>query len=100
MDLEKIKKCAIELEASLTKYGKTDRNAKRLHDSLKDILEDAKQGRITTALEYADVPGTYFFNERNLSTYRDLSKNYSKFKIEVTGGDRKYGDLRNFIKSL
>ena len=100
MNLKKIKKYAEELELLLKHYSKIENDASKLYDSLKEIISQAKQEKITTPLEYSDIPGSYFFNERNLANYRDLSKSYSTFKLEVTGGDDEYGELRKLVKSM
>lgn len=100
MNLEKIKQCAEELELLLEHYSKIDKDARLLFDSLKEIILKSKQQKIKEPLDFSNVPGAYFFNEGNLAKYRDLSKCYSTFKLEVTGGDDNYGELRNLVKSI
>ena len=100
MNLIKIKQYAEELELLLKHYSKINNDASLLYDSLKEIIIKAKQQTIKNSLEYSDIPGSYFFNERNLAKYRDLSKCYSTFKLEVTGGDDEYSELRKLVKSI
>jgi hypothetical protein len=100
MDIKKVKQYAEELELLLEHYSKIDNDASLLYDSLKEIITKAKQQIIKKPLEYSEIPGSYFFNERNLAKYQDLSKCYSTFKLEVTGGDDEYGELRKLVKSI
>ena len=100
MDIKKIKQYAEELELLLEHYSKIDKDARLLYDSLQEIITKAKQQIIKKPLEYGEIPGSYFFIERDLAKYRDLSKCYSTFKLEVTGGDDEYGELRKIVKSI
>lgn len=86
MDAIKIKSTAQLLKEVLTKYSKTDSDAKDLLEALTPLMDAAANGDITTPLDRASIPGSYFFNERNLRSYPDLEIAYVDFKIELTGG--------------
>jgi hypothetical protein len=67
-------------------YAKSDKKASFLYDSLKNLISDAKQGNIVNPIKYDDVPGDFYFNERNLRKYPDLESAFAKFKIELSSG--------------
>lgn len=98
MDFIEVKKNAEKLELLLMKYSKSDRDANFLYDSLKELISDAKQGCITQPLKYGDVPGDFYFNERNLRKYPDLESAYAKFKIEISGG--KTDKIKALLKTI
>jgi hypothetical protein len=54
---------------------------------LKAVLSDARIGRISAPIAWQDVPGDLAFADGGLRRYRDLESAYSKFKIEITGGE-------------
>ncbi|MEA1675226.1 hypothetical protein [Nitrospirillum sp. BR 11163] len=80
-----IQQYAVSLEDLLRRYASADAEAARLLSALAPYLDDAKAGRILTPLEH--IPGDYYFDEGTLRKYRDLEHAYSKFQIEVTGGE-------------
>lgn len=86
MNLQKVQKSAKNLELLLLQYAKSDKEASFLYDSLKNLILDAKQGNIVNPIKYGDVPGDFYFNERNLRKYPDLESAFAKFKIELSGG--------------
>ena len=86
MVLEPLRQYAEKLERALMKYKK-DNEAGALADSLRDLVERAKQGSIKEPIDYGKVPGSYFFNEGRLRQYPDLEEAYAEFKLEVTGGE-------------
>ena len=98
MDLKKIKKCAEKLELLLMKYSKSDKEAIFLYDTLKELISNAKQGSITQPLKYGDVPGDFYFTERDLRKYPDLESAYAKFKIEISGG--KTDKIKALLKTI
>jgi hypothetical protein len=98
MNLKEIKKCAENLELLLMKYSKNDQEAIFLYDTLKKLISKAKQGSITQPIKYSDVPGDFYFTERNLRQYPDLESAYAKFKIEITGG--KTDKIKALLKTI
>lgn len=98
MDALEIKKCAENLESLLIKYSKSSKEADLLYDSLIDLITKAKQGGLTQPLKYSDVPGDFFFTERNLGRYLDLESAYAKFKIEISVG--KTDQIKALLKTI
>ncbi|MDE1150391.1 MAG: hypothetical protein PW843_27910 [Azospirillaceae bacterium] len=87
MDQALIKQTSIALEDLLKIYAKNDPEAQSLFGALKPIIDDAKAGKIQSPMDWGDVPGGWFFMEGTLRKYRDLESAFSKFQIEVTGGE-------------
>jgi hypothetical protein len=87
MNIELLKESTEVLEQILLKYSTTDKEAAALLFSLDKLLNDVKQEKVTTPLEWRDIPGTYFFTEGGLRQYSDLEKSFSEFKIQITGGE-------------
>jgi hypothetical protein len=87
MNLAAIKSAAEQLEIQLTKYAAIDADAELLRGGLVTLIAKAKAGDIKTPMEWQKIPGSYFFNERNLRQYRDLEEAYAVFKIELNGGE-------------
>lgn len=77
---------AQELEAMLHKYEAADREVAQLHSALKILLRSAQAGTILDPVEWGALPGRYF-SEGSLGKYPDLESSYSRFAIEVTGGE-------------
>lgn len=98
MNLQKVQKCAENLELLLLQYAKSDKEASFLYDSLKNLISDAKQGNIVNPIKYGDVPGDFYFNERNLRKYPDLESAFAKFKIEISGG--KTDKIKALLKTI
>ena len=92
MDKEKIKRLAVELEDIANKYSSTDPDVKKLSHSLGSLIDKAKAGLITDAVDH--VPGEYWFQEGDLAKYPDLEAAYSKFKLAITLKDEQYEDLK------
>jgi len=90
MNQSKIKDLAILLEKSAIKYNQDD-DVKKLMYSLEELIDHAKNMKITRPVDY--VPGDYFFTEKNCSSYPDLEKSYSKFKLQITMEEEQYDDL-------
>ncbi|TWB77287.1 hypothetical protein FBZ87_103103 [Nitrospirillum amazonense] len=85
MDQERLKQFALELEDAARRYAAMDPEVRSFAGSVEGVSADAKAGRILTPLEH--IPGDYYFSEGTLRKYRDLEHAYSKFQIEVTGGE-------------
>lgn len=98
MNLQKIQKCAENLEMLLLQYAKSDQEANSLYDSLKSLISDAIQENIVNPMRYGDVPGDSYFNERNLRRYPDLESAFAKFKIEISGG--KTDKIKAILKTI
>jgi hypothetical protein len=98
MNLQKVQKCAENLEVLLLQYAKSDREAIFLYDALKNLISDAKQGNIVNPIKYGDIPGDFYFNERNLRKYPDLESAFAKFKIEISGG--KTDKIKALLKTI
>lgn len=95
MDKFLISKSAEALRKLLDHYSEVDEEAAKLKIALKNILENEKNGEITSALKWNEIPGKFYFTEGNLRNYQDLEDAYADFKIEVTGGETLA--LREFI---
>lgn len=80
-----LKQLAENLEKELIKYAVSDDAAKALLNSLSDLIQQAKSGKLKANVE--NVPGRMSFTERGLSQYRDLEEAYALFKLEITLGD-------------
>ena len=87
MNLKKLKETALALQKTLEKYEKIDSDAKKLSESLNPIIDSAIHEKILSPIERREIPGSYFFNEKNLQQYKDLSRAYAHFSIEATGGE-------------
>lgn len=79
-----LKQLATNLESIVKKYASQNAEAKKLWDSLQDIIGRAKNGDAISTEE--KVPGFYWFSEGDLSQYRDLEKAYSQFSIFIAAG--------------
>lgn len=86
MNKEKISAAAQQLQELLANYSKTDSDAKELAEAMTPLIEAAIAKNITIPMERSSIPGSFFFNERNLRSYPDLELAYVDFKIELTGG--------------
>ena len=82
MKPETVKKYAKDLEGKLVNYARHDKEAKVLYDSLRNIIDLAKSGKIHDVVD--DIPGRHWFSEGDLSKYPDLENSYAKFKLEIT----------------
>jgi hypothetical protein len=87
LNLSAVKSAAEQLEIQLAKYAAIDADAELLRSGLVPLISKAKAGDIKTPMEWRKIPGSYFFNERNLRQYRDLEEAYAVFKIELNGGE-------------
>jgi hypothetical protein len=47
----------------------------------------AERGQIHTAVQWRDIPGNYLFTEEGLQQYPALESAFSRFCIELTGGE-------------
>jgi hypothetical protein len=86
MNTAKINATAQLLKEILTKHSQTDSDAKDLLEALTPLIDAAANGDINSPMDRSSIPGSYFFNERNLRSYPDLEIAYVDFKIELTGG--------------
>jgi hypothetical protein len=68
-----------------------DDDVKQLMCSLEELIDRARNMKINFHVDY--VPGDYFFTEKNCSSYPDIEKAYSKFKLQITLEEREYDDL-------
>lgn len=97
MDIEKIKILAENLEKNLMSYMENNEDARRLHESLVEIIDKAKRGLISNPIE--NIPGAYWFLECGLSEFSDLESAYYAFKNAVTIGDSvEYQKLKQLVK--
>lgn len=87
MDRLLLLKSAERLEQLLRQYAAVDHEAKVLLDALSALINDARYGKIVSALEWSEVPGALSFTEGGLAKYGDLETAYAEFKIEITGGE-------------
>jgi len=79
-----LKQLAINLEKTAEKYASQDIEAKKLLDSIHNIIDRAKNGDVISTEE--KVPGFYWFTEGELSQYKDLEEAYSQFSIFIAAG--------------
>ena len=85
---EKIRESAIALEEKLLEYSKNDPSAASLYTQLKDLIDKAKQGKITQPVESVPASYAFSFNETPLAArYPDLKKSYSDFRFEIKHED-------------
>ncbi len=87
MDTKKIEEVAAKLEGLLLDYSRRDSEAMSLLEDLRPLFLAAKEGRISSPMEWRDIPGGYFFTEGTLRKYRDVEATFAEFRIELTGGD-------------
>ena len=97
MDQLKIETKAKRLRRLLEQYSTRSDSALEALNSLKELLENAVSGRLTSPLKWSDVPCGYLFVEGALGQYKDLEEAYAEFKVEVTGGN---DPLLDKIKNL
>lgn len=98
MDKDKIKKLANILENSLIHYSGSNEDAKKLLNSLDELLEKAKLHLIETPVEH--VPGRYWFNEGTLSECDGLESAYAKFCIQITMTTEELIKYEKFKKTI
>lgn len=79
-----LKQLAINLEKTAIKCMAQDVEAKKLLDSLQNIIDRAKNGDVIGTEER--VPGFYWFSEGKLSQYKELEKAYSEFSLFIAAG--------------
>jgi len=82
--MTRLKQLAIILEKTAKKYTYQDVEAKKLLDSLQNIIDRAKNGDEIATEE--KVPGYYWFSEGELSQYKELEKAYSEFSLFIAAG--------------
>lgn len=87
MDQTRLKHYAQKLDLLLMKYAADNKDATNLHVALAQLIKGAQSGAIARPMKWNTVPGDWFFTEGTLGAYADLESAYSKFKIEVTGGE-------------
>lgn len=87
MDQALLVASAEKLEKLLLRFSAADARVRNLHDVLTGLIDDVRNGRIVTPLEWRDVPGAYGFVEGQLRQYGDLEAAYAQFRIEITGGE-------------
>jgi hypothetical protein len=87
MDQALLVAAAEKLENLMLRYSAADARVRHLHGVLSEVIDDARNGRILTPLEWGDVPGSYGFTEGQLRQYRDLEAAYARFRVEITGGE-------------
>jgi hypothetical protein len=88
MNITLVKQTAQEFEAAATRLieaGNVD--TRLLLHLLTDLLNQAKGEKILKPLTWQEVPGEWYFSEGNLANFPELESAYSKFKIELTGGE-------------
>lgn len=97
--MNSLKQLAITLEKTLEKYAPHDPDVKSLSNSVKSLIERAKDEKDIDKNE--SLPGAYFFSERDLSKYKDLEKAYSQFSIFiVSGSDEEYQRLLDLVDKI
>jgi hypothetical protein len=87
MDQALLRRRASELEELLTRYAAVDPEAARLYGALQGLLAKAQGGLIVDSMNWSELPGGHSFQEGSLRKYPDLESSYSRFAIEVTGGE-------------
>jgi hypothetical protein len=87
MNQATLRQRASELESLLRHYAALDAEVAQLLSALTPLLSAVIDGKAQTPMEWRDVPGDFYFNERGLRKYRDVEDAYAKFKIELTGGE-------------
>lgn len=85
MDQVAIKSTALTLQEMLNRYARTDAAARELQKVVQRYIDAALSGKLTVAVQWEDIPGTYLFLEGPLGKYRELEAAYSSFKVEITG---------------
>ena len=106
VDPIKLKAAAEHLEWVLMQYP-DEPVVQSLLQSLLPLIEDAKAGRVTAAIDSSKVPGTYSNADGAFIPFKSPSVGdaYAKFKIELGGGlteqDRKrHAEMEAFRQSL
>lgn len=87
MDQIRLKQYAEQLNLLLIKYSVHNKDAVNLHVALAQLIRSAQSKSIAGPMKWNTVPGDWFFTEGTLGAYSDLESAYSRFKIEVTGGE-------------
>ncbi|NRR33135.1 hypothetical protein HSX11_23465 [Oxalobacteraceae bacterium] len=78
---------ARELKDILSHYATIDKEAINLLSALEPLIEKSIAGEILAPYEWRAVPGSYYFTEGTLRKFPELESAYSKFTIELTGGE-------------
>jgi hypothetical protein len=86
MDINKLEQCAIELEKTLDIYSNRDEEAAALQADLKPLFELIREKKITTPMEWGEIPGRYRLTESGLQQYPEIENSFAAFSIELNGG--------------
>jgi hypothetical protein len=86
MDIQALRKAAIELRNQLELYKAKEPAALALYQHMEHLISAAERGEITSQVEARDIPGHRIMDESNLRKYRDLSEAYSNFYVELIEG--------------
>jgi hypothetical protein len=87
MDLLNLSKLAYQLEESLIEHKNASADVLLLQNGLSHLIEAAKTGKISSPIDYVDIPGAYFFTEGNLGGLFKLENAYAEFKFALTDED-------------
>jgi hypothetical protein len=95
MNQDRVKRLACEFELVANSYA-YDPNVAKLIGALGKIISNAKSGSITSTVDH--VPGEYFFQEGDLSKYKDLEASYSRLKLALIAEDDQYDDIKKWAE--
>lgn len=86
MDIQALRKAAIELRNQLELHKAKETAALALYQHMEHLISAAERGEITNKVEAGDIPGHRIMDKSNLRKYRDLSEAYSNFYVELIEG--------------
>lgn len=92
---DRVKRLASEFELVASGYA-CDPNVVKLLGALEEIISNAKSGSITSTVDH--VPGEYFFQECDLSKYKDFEASYSRLKLALIAEDDQYDDMKKWAE--
>ena len=94
IDVEKLRRQALQLEKIARRYASSDEVAGELYDALEDIIDRAKSGQITSTGE--TVPCGHSFLEGDFRKFPDLEAAYARFALNLEFGESE--QYRKFVK--
>lgn len=86
MDQIALKKAAENLEYKLRDNDLVTVQLKFLYDSLKPLLNSAKNMKIVHPIDESNIPGSYQYNEGVMRDLPDVEEAYAEFRIQLSGG--------------
>lgn len=83
-----LKQRASELKEIGERYASENGEAKKFLNLMMSLIDQAISEKISAPLTWSDIPGALYFSEGTLQKFPELENAYSKFCIELTGGEK------------